>query len=180
MGLRVEDHGTRDPRPGETSPAHFIAARDAVEPPTPDGVLEGPHRAHTDHMSDLEPGTWNYWVRLVSFMRAALPLRSRRKYSLARRTRADRMTSTFAIVGECSGKMRSTPWPKETLRTVNDARRPPRCMPITMPSKIWMRSLSPSRTFTCTRTVSPDFMSGRSVNCDFSTASIAFMTPSPS
>ena len=52
--------------------------------------------------------------------------------------------------------MRSTPWPNDTLRTVNEARVPPRCMPITTPSKIWMRSLSPSRTFTCTRTVSPD------------------------
>src|SRR6516164_7097560 len=39
-----------------------------------------------------------------------------------------------------------------------------------------MRSLSPSRTFTCTRTVSPDFIGGRSVNCDFSTSSIAPMS----
>src|SRR4051812_21911185 len=36
-----------------------------------------------------------------------------------------------------------------------------------------MRSLSPSRTFTCTLTVSPDFIAGRSVSCDFSTISIA-------
>src|SRR4051812_4996699 len=36
-----------------------------------------------------------------------------------------------------------------------------------------MRSLSPSRTFTCTRTVSPDFIAGRSVACDFSISSIA-------
>src|SRR6476646_8603069 len=36
-----------------------------------------------------------------------------------------------------------------------------------------MRSLSPSRTFTCTRTVSPDFIAGRSASCDFSTSSIA-------
>ena len=59
------------------------------------------------------------------------------------------------MIGECSGKMRSTPWPNDTLRTVNVARVPPRCMPMTMPSNTWMRSLSPSRTFTCTRTVSP-------------------------
>src|SRR5688500_13320466 len=85
--------------------------------------------------------------------------------------------STLAIVGECSGKMRSTPCPNETLRTVNEARDPPRCIPMTMPSKIWMRSLSPSRTFTCTRTVSPDFMSGRLVICAFSTSSIAVMVP---
>src|SRR5437867_2276107 len=71
--------------------------------------------------------------------------------------------------------MRSTPCPNDTLRTVNDARVPPRCIPITTPSKIWMRSLSPSRTFTCTLTVSPDRMAGRSASCDFSTSSIALM-----
>src|SRR5229473_6851113 len=38
-----------------------------------------------------------------------------------------------------------------------------------------MRSLSPSRTFTCTRTVSPAFICGRSVSCVFSTISIAPM-----
>src|SRR5262245_62965498 len=36
-----------------------------------------------------------------------------------------------------------------------------------------MRSLSPSRTFTCTRTVSPALIAGRSASCDFSTSSIA-------
>src|SRR5437764_1740714 len=36
-----------------------------------------------------------------------------------------------------------------------------------------MRSLSPSRTFTWTRTVSPERMAGRSANCGFSTSSIA-------
>src|SRR5580765_1214245 len=36
-----------------------------------------------------------------------------------------------------------------------------------------MRSLSPSRTFTCTLTVSPDLIAGRSVSCVFSTISIA-------
>src|SRR5229473_689957 len=77
------------------------------------------------------------------------------------------------MVGECSGKMRSTPCPNDTLRTVKDARVPPRCRPMTTPSKIWMRSLSPSRTLTCTRTVSPDLMAGRSVSCVFSTSSIA-------
>src|SRR6185503_8655259 len=79
------------------------------------------------------------------------------------------------MMGECSGKMRSTPWPNEILRTVNDARAPPRCMPMTTPSNTCTRSLSPSRTFTCTRTVSPDFIAGRSVICDLSTISIAPM-----
>src|SRR5688572_4929950 len=115
----------------------------------------------------------------VSFILAALPFSSRRKYSLARRTRAERTRSTFAIVGEWSGKIRSTPCPNETLRTVNDERAPPRCSPITIPSKIWMRSLSPSRTLTWTRTVSPDFIAGRSASCDFSTSSIALIVSSP-
>src|SRR5580765_3960574 len=74
--------------------------------------------------------------------------------------------------------MRSTPCPNDTLRTVKDARVPPRCMPMTTPSNTWMRSLSPSRTLTCTLTVSPDFIAGRSANCDFSTSSIALMTRS--
>src|SRR3954468_5728693 len=51
-------------------------------------------------------------------------------------------------------------------------------MPMTTPSNTWMRSLSPSRTLTCTLTVSPDFIAGRSANCDFSTNSIALMTRS--
>ena len=40
---------------------------------------------------------------MVSFILAAFPFSSRRKYSLARRTRAARTRSTFAIVGECNG-----------------------------------------------------------------------------
>ena len=53
------------------------------------------------------------------FIRAALPFRSRRKYSFARRTRAERVTSIVSMIGECSGKMRSTPCPNDTFRTVN-------------------------------------------------------------
>src|SRR5262245_49440308 len=45
-----------------------------------------------------------------------------------------------------------------------------------IPSKIWIRSLSPSRTLTCTRTVSPDFIRGRSVSFDCSTSSSALIT----
>src|SRR5512139_4100706 len=44
---------------------------------------------------------------------------------------------------------------------------------MTIPSNTWMRSLSPSRTLTCTRTVSPDLISGRSTVCICSTVSIA-------
>ncbi len=42
---------------------------------------------------------------------------------MARRTLAERTTSIFWMIGECSGKMRSTPWPNDTLRTVNDRAR---------------------------------------------------------
>src|SRR5687767_12341948 len=79
------------------------------------------------------------------------------------------------MIGECNGKIRSTPWPNDTLRTVNEARTPPRCIPMMMPSNTWMRSLSPSRTLTCTFTVSPACICGRSVICVFSTTSIAPM-----
>ena len=195
VAIRIEHDRGRDDGAGQTAAPHFVAAGYAIEPPTPHGVFEGPHRMHSNHgelptpndqlpeaLGNRESGVGNstasVWC-VVSFILAALPFRLRRKYSLARRTRADRTTSTLAIDGECSGKMRSTPWPNDTLRTVNDARAPPRCMPMTMPSKIWMRSLSPSRTFTCTRTVSPDFMAGRVVSCDFSTSSIALIVLSP-
>src|SRR3954471_11681185 len=80
------------------------------------------------------------------------------------------------MIGEWSGKMRTTPWPNDTLRTVKVARAPPRCMPITMPSNTWMRSLSPSRTLTCTLTVSPGLIAGRLASCPRSTFSTAFMT----
>src|SRR6516162_4352246 len=40
-----------------------------------------------------------------------------------------------------------------------------------------MRSLSPSRTLTCTLTVSPARIAGRSASCGFSTSSIAPITP---
>src|SRR6266705_3582577 len=51
--------------------------------------------------------------------------------------------------------MRSTPTPYETFRTVKVELRWPRLLRMTTPSKIWMRSLSPSLIFVCTRTVSP-------------------------
>src|SRR5262245_46434844 len=58
--------------------------------------------------------------------------------------------------------MRSTPTPYETLRTVKLEPWPARRRWITTPSKTWMRSLSPSRTRTCTRTLSPGRNSGSS------------------
>ena len=164
VALGIEDHRGRDDGAGEASAADLVHAGDAVEPQPPDRVLERSEGADLDHGGGGRL-LGRRLLLLASFMRAALPFSSRRKYSLARRTRAVRMTSILSMIGECSGKMRSTPWPNDTLRTVNVARVPPRCMPMTMPSNTWMRSLSPSRTFTCTRTVSPGLIAGRSQRC---------------
>src|SRR5437867_7058841 len=64
------------------------------------------------------------------------------------------------MIGECTGKIRSTPTPSEILRTVKVAPVPPPFMAITIPWKIWMRSFSPSLTFTCTFTESPTRKAG--------------------
>src|SRR5213594_38554 len=58
--------------------------------------------------------------------------------------------------GECTGKVRSTPTPYDVLRTVKVSRLAPPLRPMTVPSKTWMRSLSPSTTRTCTHTVKDD------------------------
>src|SRR2546428_6672876 len=58
-------------------------------------------------------------------------------------------------MGECSGKILSTPTPAEIFRTVKEELTLPPRRAITIPSKTWILSFSPSRTFTCTRTVSP-------------------------
>ena len=58
------------------------------------------------------------------------------------------------------GKIRSTPWPKLTLRTVMVRLTPLLCWAITVPSNACNRSLSPSLIFTCTRMVSPGRNSG--------------------
>src|SRR5271165_3656122 len=66
------------------------------------------------------------------------------------------------MVGECTGKVRSTPTPKLTLRTVKVSRTPSPWRRITTPWKIWTRSRVPSTTRTCTLTVSPGRNSGTS------------------
>src|SRR6266853_2373687 len=98
-----------------------------------------------------------------SRMRAALPASRRRKYSLARRTRPFRTSSSDAIDGECNGKMRSTPTPAEIFRTVNVSLMPPPRRAMHTPSNACTRSFSPSRTRTITRSVSPGSKVGRSV-----------------
>src|SRR5438477_701789 len=89
------------------------------------------------------------------------------------------MTSIRAIVGECTGKVRSTPIPKDIFRTVNVSRSPPPWRRITTPWKTWMRSRPASATRTCTRTVSPGLKSGRSSRKrGRSTRSVLFMAGS--
>src|SRR4029079_14877948 len=65
------------------------------------------------------------------------------------------MTSIFSIFGECTGNVRSTPTPKEFLRTVKVSRAPGPWRLITIPAKTCTRRRWPSITWKCTRTVSP-------------------------
>src|SRR6185437_932506 len=82
--------------------------------------------------------------------------------SLARRTWLERTTSTLSTTLELNGKMRSTPCPKLTLRTVKLPCGPP-LREITVPSNACTRSLSPSLIFTWTRTLSPGTKGGMSL-----------------
>src|SRR6266516_6621257 len=70
------------------------------------------------------------------------------------------------MTGVCTGKVRSTPTPKLTLRTVIVSRTPPPCRRITTPWKTWMRERLPSTTRTCTFNVSPGRKSGTSSRRD--------------
>ena len=62
---------------------------------------------------------------------------------LARRTRAERVTSILSISASAAGRTRHA-LAKEILRTVNVAGAPPRSIPITMPSntEIGLRRLA--------------------------------------
>ena len=46
-----------------------------------------------------------------------------------------------SILGECTGKVRSTPTPNDCLRTVNVSRSPLPWRLMTTPSKTWVRRL---------------------------------------
>src|SRR2546430_4667289 len=82
--------------------------------------------------------------------------------------------------GECTGKVRSSPTPYDVLRTVKVSRVAPPLRPMTVPSKTWMRSLSPSTTRTCTRTVSPGLKGGTSLrSCSASMRSMGFIGQEP-
>src|ERR1700712_3296020 len=65
-------------------------------------------------------------------------------------------------IGEWIGKVRSTPTPKETLRTVKVRPTPEPWSLITTPWKTWIRERLPSTTLTCTLMVSPARKSGTS------------------
>src|SRR5580765_227123 len=66
------------------------------------------------------------------------------------------------MIGVWIGKVRSTPTPKETLRTVNVSPTPPPWRRMTTPLKTWTRERVPSTTLTCTLTVSPARNAGMS------------------
>src|SRR3954464_12875988 len=80
------------------------------------------------------------------------------------------------MIGECTGKVRSTPTPKLTFRTVKVSRLPLPLRRITMPWNTWTRSRLPSTTRTCTLRVSPGAKSGMSSRSWVrSTRSVAFI-----
>jgi len=81
--------------------------------------------------------------------------------------------STLSMDGVCMGKMRSTPTPSDTLRTVKVLSVVPRFTRRTTPWKTWMRSLSPSMMRVWTLTVSPARNSGMSIR--MCSRSICFM-----
>jgi hypothetical protein len=81
---------------------------------------------------------------------------------LARLTSPIIATSSFSILGEWSGNVRSTPTPNEFFRTVNVSRAPEPWRLMQMPSKTWRRCREPSITLKCTRTVSPALKAGTS------------------
>src|SRR5699024_2697395 len=85
-----------------------------------------------------------------------------------------------SMFGEWTGKVRSTPMPKDILRTVKVSRTPPPWRRMTTPLNSWMRSFLPSTILTLTSTVSPARKSGMSSRSDAaSTLSRMFMESFP-
>ena len=66
--------------------------------------------------------------------------------SLARLTAPRDATSSFSILGECTGKVRSTPTPNDCFLTVKVSREPEPWRLITTPSNTWGRLRLPSMT----------------------------------
>lgn len=118
----------------------------------------------TKKSSILRMEDFFWWTYLISFRRAALPVRSRIYFIDLRRTLNWRRTTIFAINGEWIGKIFSIPIPSRVARTViifESGVSP--LWDITKPRKIWIRSLSPSLIFWWTSTSWPVFITGRSV-----------------
>jgi hypothetical protein len=65
-----------------------------------------------------------------------------------------------SMFGDRIGNLRSTPSPKEILRTVKVSFTPPPSRAMQTPSNAWMRSRSPSLILTMTRRVSPGWKFG--------------------
>src|SRR5260221_2385497 len=78
------------------------------------------------------------------------------------------------MIGVWSGKVRSTPTLKLTLRTVKVSRTPPPWRRMTTPLNCWMRERLPSTTFTWTLTVSPGRNVGMSTRIDTSSTLDSF------
>jgi len=53
--LRIEYDGGGDDRAGKTAASHFVDARDAMEPETPEGVFESSHRSRFNHEQTPNP-----------------------------------------------------------------------------------------------------------------------------
>src|SRR5690242_20230551 len=55
MAIGVEDDRSGDDRASQTPPSDLVTSRNAIEPPAPAGVLEGPHRSHANHREVPKP-----------------------------------------------------------------------------------------------------------------------------
>ncbi len=80
-----------------------------------------------------------------------------------------------SIFGECTGNERSTPTPKDCLRTVNVSRTPWPWRLITTPSNTCTRRRVPSITWKCTFTRSPGAKSGTRRSCARSMVSMTLL-----
>ena len=107
MPSRIEHDGARHHRPGQAAAPDLVDARDTHEPVAPQARFRScvsPRPSSRRMQSSAQDDSRGHAPHLrhrlttlvfTSFMRAALPFSSRRKYSLARRTLAERTTSTF-------------------------------------------------------------------------------------
>ena len=151
MGYRRSAQGARGRAGGCAEPGRCRAGGGAE-----------PGAVPTGGRPTVGPASLSSWC-VASRRVAALPTRSRRKYSWARRTLPWRTTSIFSMRGLLILNVRSTPTPLAIRRTVIDRVMPPPRRRMTVPSNTWIRSRLPSTTLADTFTVSPVASSGRSV-----------------